>query len=124
MGDHDSLESAALRKLAPRSRRRIPYVQQLHGSDCAAACLAMTLRYHGREIRVDALRETKGQALAVKEEEIAAEMQRASRAEGLQVGPEGAACFLALSRLIASGDVREGQRVVVFQTGHPANYAE
>jgi len=49
---------------------------------------------------------------------------RASRLEGLDIGPEGAACLLALEDLGASGHIVSGQRVVVFQTGHPANYRE
>ncbi len=72
---------------------------------------------------LDALRATDGRALAVDEGEIAGERDRASREEGLQIGPEGAACFLALAQLAQRGDIRPGQRVVVFQTGHPANYA-
>jgi len=51
-------------------------------------------------------------------------MDRASRLEGLDVGPEGAACLLALENLRAADHVVPGQRVVVFQTGHPANYRE
>jgi len=51
-------------------------------------------------------------------------IDRASRLEGLSVGPEGAACLLALGDLRATGHIVEGQRVVVFQTGHPANYRE
>lgn len=37
--------------------RRIPFVQQLELTDCGAACLAMSLRYHGRGVNLDELRE-------------------------------------------------------------------
>jgi ABC-type bacteriocin/lantibiotic exporter with double-glycine peptidase domain len=37
-------------------RRRIPYVPQMEISDCGAACLAMTLAYHGRAESVDRVR--------------------------------------------------------------------
>ena len=51
----------ALRRLRPPGRRaRIPYVQQLEWSDCGAACLAMVLRYHGREMRLEDVRELVG----------------------------------------------------------------
>jgi threonine synthase len=73
---------------------------------------------------LDALRETDGQAVAVEEDRIAEMMGRASRLEGLDVGPEGAACLLALEDLRAADHIVPGQRVVVFQTGHPANYRE
>ena len=69
-----------------------------------------------------ALRETRGAAVAVEESEIDAMTARLGREEGLRVGPEGAACFLALERLAAAGRIEPGQRVVVFQTGHPDNY--
>jgi threonine synthase len=38
------------------------------------------------------------------------------------VGPEGAAALAGLELLTAAGRVRAGERVVVFQTGDPANY--
>ena len=36
--------------------RRVPVVRQLEISDCGAACLAMTLAYHGRPATLDELR--------------------------------------------------------------------
>jgi threonine synthase len=69
-----------------------------------------------------ALRETGGRALAVAEEHLAPKARRVAAEEGLLIGPEGAACFLALDRLVAEGALAEGDRVVIFQTGHPANY--
>ena len=70
-----------------------------------------------------ALRESRGEAVAVEEGAIAGMMERAARAEGMLIGPEGAASLLALEALARSGRIAPGQRVVVFQTGHPANYA-
>jgi threonine synthase len=69
-----------------------------------------------------ALRETAGVALAVDEQRLPEVALRASRREGLEVGPEGAAALLAVEDLAARGLLREGERIVVFQTGHPANY--
>ncbi|MGH2755747.1 MAG: peptidase domain-containing ABC transporter [Actinomycetota bacterium] len=37
-------------------RKRIPYIQQLEISDCGAACLAMTLAYHGRNVNPEEVR--------------------------------------------------------------------
>jgi ABC-type bacteriocin/lantibiotic exporter with double-glycine peptidase domain len=42
------------------ARRRIPHVQQMDASDCGAACLAMVLAYHGKEVRLDDAREALG----------------------------------------------------------------
>lgn len=49
----------ALRRMAERirgGRRRIPAVQQLEWTECGAACLAMVLGFHGRDISLDRLR--------------------------------------------------------------------
>ena len=69
-----------------------------------------------------ALRETGGRAVAIEEERLAGVASHYSKKEGLLVGPEGAAALAACEDLIATGVMSEGQRVVVFQTGHPANY--
>ncbi len=71
---------------------------------------------------LDAVRSTGGRAVAVEEERVREMTARASRLEGLDVGPEGAAALLALEDLHRDGFIKPGQTVVVFQTGHPANY--
>ena len=70
-----------------------------------------------------ALRETGGAAVAVEEGGVEAEQARLAREAGLLVGPEGAAAMLAVAELVGAGRIVPGQRVVVFQTGHPGNYA-
>ncbi len=47
---------ALLRLERRRGRRRIPYVAQTTASDCGAACLAMVVRYFGREVRLEEVR--------------------------------------------------------------------
>jgi threonine synthase len=69
-----------------------------------------------------ALRETDGRALAVSEAAAEEVRVEAARRHGLLIGPEGAAALSATHALIEEGAVRPGERVVVFQTGHPANY--
>lgn len=69
-----------------------------------------------------ALRETGGRAVSVEEVRLAGAARRVAEEEGLLVGPEGAACLVALEDLAAKGAFGEGERVVVFQTGHPGNY--
>ena len=68
------------------------------------------------------LRESGGEAVEVDEETIAPELERLLRTAGLRLGPEGGAALLGTRSLIASGRIQEGERVVVFQTGHPGNY--
>ena len=69
-----------------------------------------------------AVRESGGTAIAVDEQRLAEVMSRAARLEGLLLGPEGAAALAAVEDLAAKGAFSEGERVVVFQTGDPANY--
>ena len=57
----DTGKFPALRRLrAPGRRARVPFVQQLEFSDCGAACLAMVLRYYGREMRLEEVRDIVG----------------------------------------------------------------
>lgn len=69
-----------------------------------------------------ALRDSDGAAVAVEEAEVAAMADRAAAEEGVLVGPETAAALAGLSRLSDSGTIRSGESVLVFATGHPANY--
>lgn len=69
-----------------------------------------------------AVRATGGIALTVPEAGLAEDAARLARTEGLRVGPEGAAALRALAALAGRGLMREGERVVVFQTGSPDNY--
>lgn len=80
-------------------------------------------RASGDFLVLRAVRESGGRAIAVDEARLPEVAARVARQEGLRCGPEGAAAFAALEDLAASGSFREGERVVVFQTGDPANYA-
>ena len=51
-------------------------------------------------------------------------MRRASAAEGISVCPETAVCLDVLAKLIASGEVRPDDEVVVFNTGAATKYLE
>jgi len=71
---------------------------------------------------LQALRESNGAAVAVAEEKAEETAARLARVEGLLAVIEGAAALAGLEQLAAAGRVAEGSRVVVLQTGHPANY--
>src|SRR5262245_33389765 len=57
--DHDT---GALLQLATHrpARRSVPFVQQLAETECGAACLAMTLRFWGKDVSLDRIREILG----------------------------------------------------------------
>jgi len=69
-----------------------------------------------------AVRETGGRALAIEESRVGEIAARTARREGLLIGPEGAAALAAVDDLAKEGAFSPGERVVVFQTGDPANY--
>jgi len=70
------------------------------------------------------LRESGGGAVAVQEGEIAGAAREIARHEGILPAPEGAACLLALSRLLALGAIAPRDRVVLFNTGTGLKYPE
>jgi threonine synthase len=78
----------------------------------------------GDFMMLDAIRESGGKAVAGREDAIGPWMRRASSAEGISVCPETAVCFDALERLIATGDVKPHEEVVVFNTGAATKYLE
>lgn len=69
-----------------------------------------------------ALRDSGGTAVAVEEQVALATQARLAREQGLDWGPEGSACYAALEKLVDEGALEAGDRVVLFQTGHPGNY--
>ncbi len=71
-----------------------------------------------------ALRETRGAAVTVGEQEVVETRARFASQEGLWLGPEGAAAVAGFEKLVDEGLIQAGERTVVFQTGHPANYFE
>ena len=50
--------------------------------------------------------------------------REAGSTEGLFVAPEGAACFVALKSLRATGKIEPGERVVIFDTGSGIKYLD
>src|SRR5690349_2917107 len=73
---------------------------------------------------LDALRDSGGTAVAVTDEELLAATGEIGAAEGVFCAPEGAACLPALKKLMASGQVSEKDRVVLFNTGSGVTYME
>jgi threonine synthase len=73
---------------------------------------------------LDAVRASGGLAVAVPEECIAPWMKKAISLEGLSICPETAVCLGALETLLARGEVRPDERIVVFNTGAAQKYPE
>jgi threonine synthase len=78
----------------------------------------------GDFIMLDILRKSGGGAVTVEDEEMIAATREVGTAEGLFVAPEGAACFVALRKLLASGQIEADARVVIFNTGSGIKYLD
>ena len=73
---------------------------------------------------LDAVRASKGSAVAVTDEELIRATGEIGAAEGIFVAPEGAACLPALKGLLQRGAVKPGERIVLFNTGAGVKYLE
>ena len=69
------------------------------------------------------LRESGGTAVAVPDAEILEATYLLGRTTGIWPAPEGGATLAALRRLKKDGWVREGESVVLFNTGSGAKYS-
>jgi threonine synthase len=78
----------------------------------------------GDFMMLDAIRESKGLAVAGREAKIGEWMRRSSSATGISICPETAVCFDVLEKLIANGSVKRSDEVVVFNTGAAQKYLE
>ncbi|HEY6231605.1 MAG TPA: threonine synthase [Pyrinomonadaceae bacterium] len=73
---------------------------------------------------LDAIRASQGTAVAVSDEELIAATGEIGGLEGIFCAPEGAACLPALRKLLAAGEVKASERVVLFNTGAGVKYLE
>jgi threonine synthase len=73
---------------------------------------------------IDALHESGGTAIAVSDAELIKAVREIGAAEGLFCAPEGAACLPALREMISQNLVKEGETVVIFNTGAGVKYLE
>jgi threonine synthase len=92
-----------------------------------AATIASGLRVPraiGDFLIIDALRESRGTAVAVRDEELLAAVQEIGSLEGVFCAPEGAACLPALRKLLADGTVKVDEQIVLFNTGAGVKYLE
>ena len=78
----------------------------------------------GDFLMLNILRESKGGAIAIDDDEMIGAVREIGSKEGLFVAPEGAACFVALKKLRASGKINAGEQVVIFNTGSGIKYLD
>ena len=79
---------------------------------------------YGDTIILDILRASGGRALSSDDATILASIQDWARHEGLFLSPEGAAATAAYDALLASGEIKPQDRVVLFNTGAGLKYTD
>jgi threonine synthase len=78
----------------------------------------------GDFLMLEILRKSNGGAIAIADNEMIRAVREVGSKEGLFVAPEAAACFVALKKLLASGKIGSGDRVVIFNTGSGIKYLD
>jgi threonine synthase len=71
-----------------------------------------------------AVKESKGSAIAVSDEELMTDVRLISRLEGIFACPEGAATISALRKMVEAGEVDRSERVVLYNTGSGLKYTD
>jgi len=92
-----------------------------------AATIAAGLRVpkaYGDYIILDILKKSGGAAVAVSDDEIMDALQSWAREEGVFAAPEGAASLAAYRKLRASGFLKPGETVVLYNTGSGLKYID
>ncbi len=73
---------------------------------------------------IDAVRQSGGTALATAEADIPKWMRLAASKEGIALCPETAVCLGALEVLLARGEIKRDEKIVIFNTGASQKYPE
>ena len=92
-----------------------------------AATIASGLRVPkaiGDFLILDALRDSRGAAVAVSDAELVQGARDIARLEGIFACPEGGACVPAVRRLVAGGAIKPEDRVVIFNTAAGVKYLD
>jgi threonine synthase len=79
---------------------------------------------YGDSIILDIVRESGGSVVASEDAEILASILDWAKEEGIFLSPEGAAATAAYDKLLASGEIKCGERVVLFNTGAGLKYTD
>jgi threonine synthase len=92
-----------------------------------AATIAAGLRVpkaYGDYLLLDVIRQSRGTAVAVTDDEMLAAVREWARDEGVFAAPEGAASLAAYHKLRRQGFLKTSDRVVLFNTGSGLKYID
>jgi threonine synthase len=78
----------------------------------------------GDFLMLQTIRDSRGTALSINDDDILAEISRAAKAEGIFFCPEGAACVAALRHLIEKKWIRPADETLIFNTASGLKYLD
>ena len=81
-------------------------------------------RAYGDYLILKILRDSRGTAVAVTDQEIMQSLLDWARTEGVFAAPEGAASLAAYRKLLSSGFLKSSDTVVLFNTGSGLKYVD
>ncbi len=118
-----SVQSSGCAPIVRAFDQNLDHAPEWENADTVASGLRVP-KAIGDFLMLRALRESKGTAVAVAEERIAASVRAYSRASGIFFCPEGAAALDATQQLVTQGWIKPHENVVVFNTGSGLKYTE
>ncbi len=78
----------------------------------------------GDFLMLQAIRESRGTAVSISDDDMLTEIPRVGKAEGIFFCPEGAACVAALRRLVENHWIKSDDEVVIFNTASGLKYLD
>ncbi len=118
-----ALQSTGCAPIAKAYAEHKPASEFFQNASTFAAGLRVPKPY-ADAIILDIVRESGGAALAHSDEEILASILDWAKNEGIFLSPEGAAATAAYDALIASGELKPTDKVVLFNTGAGLKYTD
>jgi threonine synthase len=118
-----ALQSTGCAPIAKAFDEHKPASEFFQGADTFAAGLRVPKPY-GDTIILDILARSGGKAIASTDAAILASIVDWARHEGIFLSPEGAAATAAYDRLLAAGELKPSDKVVLFNTGAGLKYTD
>jgi threonine synthase len=118
-----ALQSTGCAPIAKAYAEHKPAAEFFQNADTFAAGLRVPKPY-ADTIILDIVRESGGAALAYPDEQILTSILDWARHEGIFLSPEGATATAAYDALLASGELKPTDKVVIFNTGSGLKYTD
>lgn len=118
-----SVQSEGCAPIVEAFRQNLNHGAEIENAHTVASGLRVP-KAIGDFIMLDILRESKGTAVSVSDEDLVKDAVEIGSNEGIFAAPEGGACLSALKKLLETGEVKADERIVLFNTGSGIKYLE